>query len=158
MDEFQRKLVRLLSENSRASVTEMALELGASRKKVKEMINRLVEINTIKRFTIDLAQETEFTSQPFKALFNVRLMVPNCKQLFADIQKYDEILGAWSISSSDTDMMILVESKDVEGVEKVRNSVATHPLVQTMYTSSILTTWRDPRSESQRPGIPNFLP
>lgn len=152
MDGFQTKLIRLLSENSRASVSDIAVELGASRKKVKETIDRLVDKKIIRRFTIELAQEANFASQPFRALFNVRLIAPNCRQLFADIQKHDEILGAWSISSSDTDMMVLVESKDVEGVEKVRNSVAKHPLVQTMYTNSILTTWRDPRSNSRLDG------
>ncbi|UWQ52026.1 Lrp/AsnC family transcriptional regulator (plasmid) [Leisingera caerulea] len=152
MDGFQRKIIRLLSENSRASVSDIASELGASRKKVKETIDRLVDKKIIKRFTIELAQEAEFTSQPFRALFNIRLVAPNCRQLFADLQKHDEILGAWSISSSDIDMMVLVEAKDVEVVENVRNSVARHPLVQTMYTNSILTTWRDPRSNSRRDG------
>ena len=152
MDGFQRKLIRLLSENSRSSVSDLAVELGASRKKVKETIDRLVDKRIIKRFTIELAQDAEFTTQPSRALFNVRLVAPNCRQLFADIQKHDEILGAWSISSSDTDMMVLVESKDVEGVEQIRNSIARHPLVQTMYTNLILTTWRDPRSSSRLDG------
>lgn len=149
MDGFQRKLVRLLSENSRASVSDMALELGASRKKVKETIDRLVDKKIIKRFTVELAQETEFVSQPSRALFNVRLVAPKCRQLFADIQKHDEILGVWSISSSDTDMMVLVEANNIENIEKVRNNIARHPLVQTMYTNSILTTWRDPRAQSR---------
>lgn len=155
MDGFQKKLVRLLSENSRASISDIASELGASRKKVKETMDRLVDMKIIKRFTIEIAQEAEFTSQPARAFFNVRLVAPNCRQLFADIQKHDEILGAWSISSSDTDMMVLVESQDVEGVEKVRNSVARHPLVQTMYTNTILTTWSDPRSKSSPHGETN---
>ncbi|SLN19131.1 hypothetical protein ROA7450_00603 [Roseovarius albus] len=146
MDSFQTKLTHLLRENSRASISDLAQELGSSRKKVKETIDRLVDRKIIKRFTVELSEETEFTPQPFCAVFNIRLVTPNCKQLFADIQKHENILGAWSVSSSETDMLVLVEAKAVEDIEKVRNSIARHPLIQTMYTNTILTTWRDPRS------------
>jgi DNA-binding Lrp family transcriptional regulator len=152
MDGFQIKLLRLLSENSRASISYIAKELGASRKKVKETIDRLIDTKIIKRFTIEIAQETEFTFQPVRAVFNVQLVAPKCKYLFADIQKYDEIIGSWSISSSEIDMMLMVEAKDVEAIEKVRNNIALHPLVQTMYTNTVLTTWRDPRSNLRHDG------
>lgn len=60
IDETDRRLIARLGRNARASVTELAGDLGLSRVTVQNRIARLREDGVIRRFTVelgDLAQE-----------------------------------------------------------------------------------------------------
>lgn len=54
LDEVDSKILRLLLENSRLSISELAKMLNLSRPTVRERLKRLVERGVIRRFTLEL--------------------------------------------------------------------------------------------------------
>ena len=54
MDEVSKKLLQLLRENSRASLTELAKKLGISNTAVKKRIEKLVKKGVIQGFTVKI--------------------------------------------------------------------------------------------------------
>ncbi|MCY3414851.1 MAG: Lrp/AsnC family transcriptional regulator [Candidatus Heimdallarchaeota archaeon] len=54
LDDFDRKLLKLLQENSRAKNTELAQELNVTEGAIRKRIKKLVESKYIEKFTIKL--------------------------------------------------------------------------------------------------------
>lgn len=147
MDSLQETLLEMLEEDARVSISQLADVTGVSRKRVKETIDRMIDRGIIRRFTIERGKNFGPAPELQKAIFNVRLKSPSCRQLFQDIQSSSIISCAWSVSSSELDMVVLVEAKSMDQIEELRNKIARHPLVHTMFTNSVLTTWRDFRTD-----------
>lgn len=57
LDQIDKKIIKLLQENARISITTLSQQLHLSRPSINERINRLVEKGIIQNFTITLAPE-----------------------------------------------------------------------------------------------------
>jgi hypothetical protein len=55
------------------------------------------------------------------------------------------VIDAWSLSSADVDMQIQVHARQHLQLERLRDKIATHPLVKEMWTTTILKDWRNDR-------------
>ncbi|WP_035266716.1 Lrp/AsnC family transcriptional regulator [Ahrensia sp. 13_GOM-1096m] len=140
MKPSEQMLVSLLREDSRQSISTLAAKTSMSRKRVKDTIDRLTDTGIIKRFTIELEGVKE--TDGIKVFFHIRLKEPRCAALWADIKRFTEIISAWSVSSSELDMQILVSAANQARIEEIRGEIATHSLIQTMHSNLVLTTWR----------------
>jgi Lrp/AsnC family transcriptional regulator, leucine-responsive regulatory protein len=147
LSEFERELVKLLAENSRRSVTELSLRLKSSRPKTRGAIEALHHKGVIKRFTVELDQIDKADVSGVRAFFVVKLRSPKCKALFATIRNWPEVIDAWSLSSPNVDMQIQVQARSHQDLERLRDKVATHPVVENMWTTVILKDWRHDRLE-----------
>lgn len=142
MQSFQQQLVDLLKRDARLPISTLAETLHTSRKRVKDTIERLVDIGVIKRFTIEVDESAD-TKPPIAIFFHIRLKQPKCAVLFAAIKHHGEIVGAWSVSSSELDLQLLLRGDNLEQLEAIRDEISAHPLVQTMHSNAVLKTWRD---------------
>jgi Lrp/AsnC family transcriptional regulator, leucine-responsive regulatory protein len=147
LSEFERQLVKLLAENSRRSVTELSLRLKSSRPKTRGAIESLHHKGVIKRFTVELDKIDKADVSGVRAFFVVKLGAPKCKALFATIRNWPEVIDAWSLSSPNVDMQIQVQARSHQDLERLRDKVATHPVVENMWTTVILKDWRHDRLE-----------
>ncbi|MEI5992490.1 Lrp/AsnC family transcriptional regulator [Candidatus Enterococcus mansonii] len=57
MDKTDRKLLKILHEDSRISIVELSKKVNLSRPSVKERINKLIETGIITNFTIQVSLE-----------------------------------------------------------------------------------------------------
>lgn len=154
---MDRKLIRLLEEDSRRSYTELAAMLGVSRMTVKNRVDRLVDRGVIETFTIKLADAG--SQGPFQpaatAFFHLKLKRPFCKTVFETIESWPEVLGAWSIAG-ETDMTLLVSCASDGTLEELRDRLARHHEVQALSTAMVLRQWR--HKTEGAPGAAQHLP
>lgn len=141
LNDFERQLINLLTEDARMSVTELAAVLGVSRPKVKNKIDQLTEIGVIKRFTIELGEIDKSDNEAAQMFFYLKLKGPICRKIWAQIKTWPEIQGCWSLSSSDLDMLILINAHSRKHLDVVRDKIATNEHVQTMFTTFVLDEW-----------------
>ena len=122
---MDRKLIRLLEEDSRRSYTELAAILGVSRMTVKNRVDRLVDRGVIETFTIKLADTGPSgpTQPAATAFFHLKLKRPFCKTVYETIEAWPEVLGAWSIAG-ETDMTLLVSCASDGTLEELRDRLA----------------------------------
>lgn len=143
LSDFERRLITLLQQDSRRSLTDLAGELGTSRTNVKQKMQRLRDAGIIQRFTIDLGEgEVEGTQKAqAQVFFHLRLKRPQCPALYADIQSWPEVQGCWSLASSELDMLVHIAAHSQERIEELRDKLSRHPLVDTMHTTFVLNEW-----------------
>lgn len=77
IDEMDRKLLRALSENSRATASDLAQGVGLTRQTVTERIERLRGFGVIERFTVAL--NSEQIGLPVRAYVAIT-MLPTCNE------------------------------------------------------------------------------
>lgn len=141
LNDFERKLISLLKDNSRRSITELANILNVSRPTVQANITSLTDTGIIERFTIKMGNIKCSKSNDIKTFFFMKLTKPVCKKLYTQVKNWSEIQGIWSLSSSDLDMLLLVSAHSQEHIDLVRDKLATNPLVQDMHTTFVLKEW-----------------
>jgi len=118
----------------------MGVILSISRTTVKDKIDRLMDAGIIKRFTIELAETDQNTRSGVGAFFNLRLNRPFCKAVHETISGWPELIGSWSIAGG-TDMMIYVNCMSDDELEILRDRLARHPEVKTLWTDMVLRQW-----------------
>jgi len=140
LTDTDRQLIVLLKQDSRRTYCEMGDILSISRTTVKDKIDRLMDAGIIKRFTIELAEPEQNTKPGVGAFFNLRLKRPFCKIVQETISGWPELVGSWSIAGG-TDMMVYVNCISDDELEILRDRLARHPEVETLWTDMVLRQW-----------------
>ncbi|WP_330647172.1 Lrp/AsnC family transcriptional regulator [Thioclava sp. FTW29] len=135
-------ILELLRENSRRSLTEIADIVGLSRPTVKYHVDKLIESKVISRFTIEVDTTQVDSVTGTRAMFDLQLKRNTCSIVYASIQRWSEVVSAWSLTG-DTDMRILLEAANLSILEELRDRLSRHPEVLTVTTSVILKSWRE---------------
>lgn len=159
VSEFDRQLIALLKQNSRRTYSQLSGMLGASRTTVKDHIDRLQELGIIKRFTVDIAEAGHRSANGVNAFFHVLLRRPVCKIIYESVSGWPELVGCWSIAGG-TDMTLLVMCASDDELEILRDRLARHPEVETLWTAMVLRQWKhaaDPMSDYQPNSEPDRL-
>ncbi|EOL44407.1 Lrp/AsnC family transcriptional regulator [Enterococcus caccae] len=92
MDKIDRKLLKLLHENSRISIVELSQKINLSRPSVKERIDKLVEQEIIKNFTVQISLEHVLqTITFFTELTQVTLSVEKVLELLKNNPYVNEV-------------------------------------------------------------------
>jgi Lrp/AsnC family transcriptional regulator, leucine-responsive regulatory protein len=139
--ERDRKLLALLRQNARRTISEMAAILGVSRTVVKERMDRLVAMGIIRQFTIRMGGTPQQRPPGLRAFFHVQLHRPVCQDVYGFIEGWPELVGCWSITGK-IDMVVLVDCAGQEEVERLRDRLARHPEVRRLRISIALRQWR----------------
>jgi Lrp/AsnC family leucine-responsive transcriptional regulator len=140
LSQLDRKLVQLLSQDSRRSNTELAGLLGVSRMTVKNRIDGLIRRGVVERFTIKLAENKGDREHGDATFFHMKLKRPFCKRIYETVQDWPELIGAWSIAGS-TDMTLLVQAAGFDRLDDLRDRLARHPDIEAVWTAMILRQW-----------------
>lgn len=96
-----RKLLALLRQNARASVTTIAQELGLSRATVQTSLERLLNSNVIQRFTIDV--DASVGLDLIKAVMKIEVQGNLTSSVVKALKRMPEIVslhstnGAWDL-------------------------------------------------------------
>lgn len=135
MDKFDQKILNLLSENARISVTSIGEEIGLSRTAVNERIRKLEEQGTIQRYTIELGNSQE--QQKVCAYFELTFHPFNIDRVKNDLQQIPDIRQAHALSGN-TDVLLFVEARSMERLTEVRTLLGQLPDLEKLVTSTAL--------------------
>jgi Lrp/AsnC family leucine-responsive transcriptional regulator len=140
LDDLDRHLITLLKQDSRRTVSEMASILDVSRTTVKDRMDRLLQQGVIKRFTIEVADQDKKPTGGISAFFHLQIRRPVCRIIFEAISGWPELVGCWSVAGG-TDMTVLVTCSTDSELERLRDRLARHPEVKTLWTALNLRQW-----------------
>ncbi len=135
-----RRILDLLKQDARRSVSEMAAVLGLSRQTVKDRIDIMRERGVIRRFTVEVDDPQQVDTDAACAFFMLRLKRPVCRLVHGSIATWPELLGCWSIAG-DLDMVVMVGATSNHEIERLRDILARHPEVERLQTLPVLRDW-----------------
>lgn len=141
LGDFERELLQSLAENSRRSITELALRLKTTRPRVRRGLADLESSGVIKRYTIEVSDDAKLAPKNLSAFFVVKTKITRCRVLIDKIKPWPEVVSIWTFSSRDVDLQIEVAVSGDEELERLRDRIAKDPSVENMYTMSILSEW-----------------
>lgn len=156
-----RELLALLLKDSRQSISSLSVQLSVSRTTVKNRIERLKDSGVISRFTIEVNATRNIQHYGISAFFNIQLHRPVCKIIYAYVSGWPELRGCWSIAGG-TDMILHVSCVSHDELERLRDSLARHREVKTLWTQTVLRQWAhnsdvDLTYDPNRAEIPDML-
>ena len=82
----------------------------------------------------------------------MQLKRPHCKTVYAAVEGWPELVGCWSIAGA-TDMTVLINAPSDGELETLRDRLARHPEVKTLWTELCLKQWA--HRSGPRPTEPN---
>ena len=109
LDDIDLKLIYLLMDNSRLSISELAERLGVSRPTVRSRLDRLEQEGIIQRYTIELNPE-------FQKAYNVVALIIKTDEP-EKLQEFEEIIEINRFTSKK--YLIKVAVEDMEGLRNV---------------------------------------
>lgn len=142
LGDFERELLQALAENSRRSITELALRLDTTRPRIRRGLSELETSGVIKRYTIEVSDGTKLEPKALHSFFVVKTRVTRCRLLIEKIKSWPEVIGLWTFSSRDVDLQIEVAVSSDGELDQLRERLAKDPSVENMYTMPILLEWR----------------
>ncbi|MCJ7450308.1 MAG: Lrp/AsnC family transcriptional regulator [Candidatus Nanohaloarchaeota archaeon QJJ-9] len=130
MDEKDRKIIDLLSENSRMAYTKIAEEIGISETAVRKRISNLEDEGVIKNYTIDV--DPSKLGYDVVSITGINTEPENFLSIAEDVKRLKEVrdvkitsgdhtlmANIWAKSGEELSRIISEEIGEIEGVKKV---------------------------------------
>ena len=116
------QLLKLLRENSRRSVSDMAAQLGVSRATVQQTMERLERKRVIQSYTIKL--NPNFERQQVSAYVMISVVGSKTTDVVRQLQKYTQ-LDMLSTISGQYDLIAKVTEENTEALDRAIDNIAT---------------------------------
>jgi len=135
LDKYDQKIMALLQDDGRMSISQLAREVSLSRSAVTERLKRLEEQHIISGYHARLG-----TSQqpPIRAYFELFYQVARCEQYAEQLRLLPEVQLCHSISGQ-TDMLVYVEVADMARLESLRREIENLPNITMVKTHMVLS-------------------
>ena len=133
MDEIDRQLIALLSDNSRASIKELSRSVELSRTAVSDRIRKLEQSGEIAAYTIRRRSKGE------PHLFLIKTSVPSCEQLAPRFAAMSEVKQMRSLAG-DIDILVEILVEDQSRLHQIRELIAGWDEVTSVQTVPVLKT------------------
>lgn len=131
------RLLALLRQDARASITTIAATLGISRATVQNRIDKLVRNGTIKRFTIET--DASVDRSLIKAIMLIELEGKLSKPVTAAMNRIKEV-GALHTTNGNWDLVAFIETYSLAEFDRVLRDVRDIQGVLNSETSIFLNT------------------
>lgn len=132
MDDVDRKLLRLLKGDARASFVDLAKVLGTSEGTVRARVKRLQEDGIVRRFTIQTAGSN------VKALVEVRIETNIATgKLAAEIAGWDGVERVWEVAG-EYDVVVIVDVESTAALNEIIDRIRQFPGTQSTRSRLIL--------------------
>lgn len=133
MDKTDKKLLQLLTQNARASITALAQDIGLSRSTTQDRMKKLEKKGVIGGYTVRLDEAHQRRQITAHVMVSVRpkkapvvamalKKILNVRSLFAISGEYDMIAVLSAETTEEIDETI-DEMGELEGIEKTRSSI-----------------------------------
>lgn len=132
-----RALLALLTENARASITELADRLGVTRATAQKRLARLEQSGAIAGYTVVLADAAADTQ--VRAHVSVIVRPKSTPSVIADLRVMAEVRAVHSVSG-DYDLIAEIAAPDVAALDRAIDAVIAIPGVERTRSAVILST------------------
>lgn len=138
LDDVDRQILALLSDNARASLVEIGERVSLSAPAVKRRIDRLEAQGTIRGYTALIDRGAlGWTTEAFLEVYSQGdTSLPALRRALAD---HPEVVGAYTIAG-DAEALVHVRAADIPHLEKVIERIHSQPNVLRTRTNIVLTT------------------
>ena len=134
LTQTDRRLLGELTNNGRASVTELANRLGVARATAKTRLERLVESGVIRRFTIEtVADENE----DVRAVTSIELQGSMSRSVIRALRKIPEITALYSTNGT-WDLVANIRTENLRSFDRVLREIREISGVLNSETSILL--------------------
>ncbi|WP_299976038.1 Lrp/AsnC family transcriptional regulator [uncultured Pseudoteredinibacter sp.] len=137
VSELDRKLIQLLSNNARASVAELARELGVTRATVQSHIQQLQQQGIIQGFTLRLSNAYRGTM--IEAHVSIATEQRKVTQLCRKLEAMEDVGALYSISG-EFDLVANIKSASTEDLDRAVDHISELDGVIRTQTSVVLST------------------
>ncbi len=137
LDEIDRKLLTLLSTNSRSPVSALARELGVSRTTVQDRIRRLERRGVIAGYTIRYNEA--FLAGQIKAHVMMEVDPKYATKTVASLSRLEPVRSVQSVSGV-YDLVVTLQSATTEMMDEVLDVIGQLPGVARTTSSIVLST------------------
>ena len=135
LDALDRRLVALLRQDARASITTLAGRLGVARGTVHARLARLVESGTIRRFTVEL--DAPSRDDRVRAVMLIAVQGAKARQVSADLAREPEITDLHSTNGA-WDFVATLETGSLAAFDRLLARVREIPGVTSSETCLLL--------------------
>jgi len=150
LDTIDSKILEVLQENSRVSISDLSKHVNLSLSAVSERLKKLGASNVIEKFTVIL--DPVAFGQSLSVLMNISLENPrDTEEFFNIIDKEREVLECHYVTG-EYDYILRITTKNTATLESLMNRIKAIPEIKRTQTNVILSTLKQRYSVS--PHIP----
>lgn len=138
MDIIDAKILAVLQENSRASISELSKTVDLSLSAVSERLKKLENSNIIEKYTVILNNTT--LGQDLSVVMHISLDCPTHTKVFLDaVLNEQEILECHYVTG-EYDYILKITTKNTTTLEALMNRIKSLPGIKRTQTNVILSS------------------
>lgn len=142
MTDKDQALIKLLRQNARLSVTELARRLKVSRTTVQQRMERLEHEGTIQGYGIRLGEE--YRQRTFLAYVNVEVAPKTSLAICQRLEQFDDIEALFTVSGK-FDLLLQVRTQTPAALDQLLDDIGNLQGVLRTESSIVLKTKFDRR-------------
>ena len=140
MDALNYSILEILKKDSRTPFTEVGKDLGVSDATVHVRVNRMVEEGIIKRFTLEVNEETISTRVHSFVFMNVQ--PGRLEEVAKQLVDNEWTIGIYEIHGSN-DLIIKLEAESLGEMRDQILKIREIPNVTTSEMTTVYKTWKE---------------
>lgn len=129
------KLLNLLQSNARASVADLARQLGLARATVQDRIRKLEQEGIIDGYTVRL--HPDYSRSRVTAHTLIRIDPRRAESLFAKLKKMPSVGGIYALSG-EFDALAVLQADTTAELDETLDAIGRHDGVERTQTSIVL--------------------
>ena len=151
MDAIDSKILEVLQENSRISISDLSKQVNLSLSAVSERLKKLESSNIIDKFTVIL--DSKALGQELSVLMNISLENPRDTEEFLEIiNNENEILECHYVTG-EYDYILRITTRNTATLEALMNRIKAIPKIKRTQTNVILSTLKQKYSVSPKNAV-----
>lgn len=138
LDETDRRIVAALRDDGRASIATLSATLDLARGTVRTRMERMVATGVIRRFTVDLAVESE--PNMVRAVMSIELKGAAARSVVQTLKKFPEVTAIHSTNGA-WDLVAEIRATSLPNFDRVLREIRSIIGVSNSETSLLLDTF-----------------
>ncbi|WP_265532874.1 Lrp/AsnC family transcriptional regulator [Pseudomonas saponiphila] len=134
LDVKDREILDILSKEARIALKALAARIGLSRSATSERVSNLERSGVIRGYRADIG---EIDANVIRAMFLVYLKRTPAISLLDLLAQHSQVRRISSVSGQ-LDLVIEIESRTIDDLNRVRDAVASHESVEDITTAVVL--------------------
>nr|MDO8082004.1 Lrp/AsnC family transcriptional regulator [Candidatus Freyarchaeota archaeon] len=128
LDKLDRKILDILENDSRSAVKEISLKTGVSAGTVTNRIKKLLDLETIKKFTISI--DWRKLGYDILAILLIETKYQKTQEVAKKIAKYPEVIKLYVCTSGVYEIIAMIKSKNMQSYSLFKQKVDQLPEIE----------------------------